>query len=152
MNKNKVLKNTMIFIVFFIFPYCIIFNLSQDKLYYTYFISLFIVVASADKKVMRLGEVELLLLANLNFIIFLILIYIFNYPLKIVFLYSFILSYSSLYLIFNKWSKIKYKKEIDFVGGPGFNISRDNTPLGVLFSFLAALVGILYFTLYLYLE
>ncbi|HZH87675.1 MAG TPA: hypothetical protein VFD78_00705 [Chitinophagaceae bacterium] len=120
-----------------------------DELFYILFVAIAIVVlASGEGNILKLNETSLLLLSNLSFLSFFLFSMLFEYEIMAVFLYSFTLAYSLLYYKFNKLSWLKYQKDIDVVGGPGFNISRDNTRLGVKFSVLTLILAIFYFFIF----
>lgn len=141
------LRIIVIICVFFIAPIYMLTLL--DELFYILFVAIAIVVlASGEGNILKLNETSLLLLSNLSFLSFFLFSMLFEYEIMAVFLYSFTLAYSLLYYKFNKLSWLKYQKDIDVVGGPGFNISRDNTRLGVKFSVLTLILAIFYFFIF----
>lgn len=141
------LRNIGIISVFFIAPIYMLTLL--DELFYILFVAVAIVVlASGEGNILKLNETSLLLLSNLSFLSLFLFSVIFKFDIMGVFLYSYIISYSLLYFKFNKLSRVKYQKDIDIVGGPGFNISRDNTRLGIVFSALTLILAVIYFLVY----
>ncbi|MCO5268594.1 MAG: hypothetical protein M9897_06850 [Brumimicrobium sp.] len=145
------LRIILIIVIFFIIPIIAFLNIQEDPVYFL-FVGYFIVLfASGDRYVLKLNDTSLLLLSVLSFLSFMLFNVLTKQGIQGVFLYSVSLAYSLLYYKFNLLSWKKYQQDIDFVGGPGFNISKHNTPLGILFSFLLILLGGGYLVLYLYL-
>lgn len=145
---ESILRIIVIILVFFIAPIFILTKLNEDSYYILFVASGIVIITSSDEYLLKLNESSLLLLSNLSFLSFFLFSVIFKYDIMVVFLYSFTLSYSLLYYKFNKLSRLKYHKDIDIVGGPGFNISGDNTLLGVIFSALTLILGFIYIAIF----
>ena len=141
------LRNIVIISVFFIAPIYMLTIL--DELFYMSFVAAAIVILNGGEgSALKMNEISLLLLSSLSFLSLFLFSVIFKYDIMGVFMYSFTIAYSLLFFKFNRLSRTKYQKDIDVVGGPGFNISRDNTGLGILFSALTLVLGVVYFLVY----